>query len=50
MGHAIVTRAFYVWLLEYTQQHARYLGERILEPHQSMTSDEASVTNKAKQD
>ena len=50
MGHGLVTTAFYVWLLEYTQRHARYLGECILEPHQSMTSDEASVTNKAKQD
>ena len=35
LGHMIVTRALFTELYEYTQQHAKHLGECILEPYRT---------------
>ena len=49
LGHLFVTRAFYLKLYEYTQRHAKYLGEHILEPYRAIGTATA-MDGKAKQD
>ena len=49
LGHMFVTRAFYLKLYEYTQRHAKHLGEHILEPYRAIGTATA-MDGKAKQD